>query len=124
MNEVKIIDHWINPRHKDGLMRVAETGTAKNEDCGDVISIDIWPVGGRIDSVTFTGNGCVLCLAGASMLAECLIGKPLEAAKQMTEQDMLALYEGVPTPVRMACCLLPLEALRLCPILLSGGDAS
>lgn len=112
MNEEKIIDHWESPRNKGSLPNATSGGRSENLACGDSITIDLLVANGTIEKASFDGRGCVLCLAGASMLVENIIGKPLNEAAKLTERDMFNLYEGVPIPVRMRCCLLPLEALK------------
>ena len=108
----KILDHARNPRHR-GVLEPADfshedTGTV----CGDEVRIDIRIEGGRIAAVAFSGRGCAVSQAAASILSELLANMALADVRALTEEDLLAAI-GVPLgPSRRECALLSLWVLR------------
>jgi len=44
---------------------------------------------GTITDARFDGHGCAISQASADLLLESIIGKPLEAVKSMSKQDIL-----------------------------------
>lgn len=67
-----------------------------------------------IKDVSFTGNGCAISIASASILSEFIKGKKISVLSKITGEDVLELVggkKGFP-PARLKCAFLPLEALR------------
>jgi nitrogen fixation NifU-like protein len=67
---------------------------------------------GRIKEGYFTGQGCVISQASASMLLEAMQGKSVEEVKRFSAEDMLKLYGARLTPNRQKCCLLSWKVLQ------------
>jgi NifU-like protein involved in Fe-S cluster formation len=67
---------------------------------------------GVIADVAFSGEGCVIALAAASMLAEHIRGRPLEEVRRLGEADVAALLGMDLRPARRACARVALEALQ------------
>lgn len=109
MNAPRILHHWENTTFRGSIPACTHRGEARNSDCGDVLTLDILAVDGIIEVARFRGDGCVLSLAGASMLCEFLLGRKLD--EPMTIPQMFDLYGGPPIAARWKCCTLPLEAL-------------
>jgi nitrogen fixation NifU-like protein len=63
--------------------------------------------------VRFTGTGCSISLASASLLCEAIEGKTLDEVKAVTRQDVLDLL-GVDElgPVRSKCAMLALKTVK------------
>ena len=108
-----ILDHYKNPRNKGTLEHPDITYEDDNPLCGDRIRIDIkLDEQGRVAEVRFSGQGCAISQASASMLTEEIIGKTLEEVKQIDKQYLLDLL-GIPLgPVRLKCALLSLKVLK------------
>jgi nitrogen fixation NifU-like protein len=65
-----------------------------------------------IVDVKFSGNGCAISQASASLLTEAVLKKSVPEALGMEPKDVLALL-GVPlSPNRLKCGLLSLETLK------------
>lgn len=74
---------------------------------------------GEIAEAAFTGQGCVLSQAAASMLVERVEGMTLSAAKQFSSADMLACYGEPIAAGRKRCVLLAwrtFQAALDCPL--------
>ncbi len=80
-----ILDHYRRPRNK-GELEGAETSVEmKNPLCGDEIGLQLTFDGDRISDVRFTGKGCSISQASASMMTELIKGKPIAEAEQLRE---------------------------------------
>lgn len=102
-----ILDHYEDPFHRGELAARTHSHEEKNPLCGDVIRIDLkLDQQGRVEDCWFSGDGCVISQASASMLLEELSGKTVEEVKKFTAEDMLKLYGPRLTPNRQKCCLL------------------
>ncbi len=66
----------------------------------------------RVADVKFTGRGCAVSQASASILTEMVQGQPLDEVKALTKDDLLEEL-GIPvSPARMKCALLGLKVLK------------
>lgn len=108
-----ILDHYQNPRNY-GTLEVADISYQDdNPLCGDVIRIDLkLDDENRISEVGFSGEGCAISQAAASMLTEEIVGKTLEEVKGIGKEDMLDMLGIQLGPVRIKCALLPLKVLK------------
>ena len=108
-----ILDHYRNPRNFGHL----DHPTAKAEDlnplCGDKIAMEL-SVGtdGKIDDVRFSGKGCAISQASASMLTESLKGKTLEEVAQLSHDVVLENVGIGISPTRMKCAMLGLKVAK------------
>ena len=107
-----ILDHYENPRNKGTLADPAISYEEDNPVCGDRIRIDLKIDQGVISDVRFSGRGCSISQAAASMLTEEIKGKTLDEVKHIGKEMVLDLL-GIPIgPVRMKCALLSLKVLK------------
>jgi nitrogen fixation NifU-like protein len=102
-----ILDHYEDPFHRGHLPTATHAHEEKNPLCGDVVRIEL-RLGDddKIEDCYFSGEGCVISQASASMLLEEMFGKTLEDLKHFSAEDMLNLYGARLTPNRQKCCLL------------------
>jgi nitrogen fixation NifU-like protein len=108
-----ILDHYQNPRNYGSLKDPDISYEDDNPLCGDVIRIDLkLDTENRVSEVAFSGEGCAISQASASMLTEELLGKSLEELKQISKDDVLDLLGIQLGPVRIKCALLPLKVLK------------
>lgn len=108
----EILEHWQNPQNF-GRMKGADLVIDQiNPLCGDEVRFYFKIKKGKIDSVSFTGNGCAISIASASILSEFIKGKKISILAKITGEDVLSLIGGPVAPARLKCAFLPLEALR------------
>ena len=109
-----ILDYYRNPRNFGKLERFDISAHDTNPLCGDEVDMQIKVGGdGSIEQIMFTGKGCAISLASASMLTELSKGKQLEWVKQLSKTDVLKML-GNPElgPSRIKCALLGLKVLK------------
>ncbi len=107
-----ILDHYENPRNYGELPDADISYEDDNPLCGDRIRIDLKVQDGRIVDVRFSGKGCAISQASASMLTERIKGATVEEARQLTREDILEML-GIPLgPARIKCALLSLKVLK------------
>ncbi len=126
-----ILDHYQNPRNHGRLDQPTVANKGNNPLCGDEVelSLAIDPGVERIDDIGFSGRGCSISQASASMMTEIVKGQSLddaEAAVQSFTQRMsnrepapdeldeeLDALQGVKKyPARVKCALLPWTTLH------------
>lgn len=109
----RVLDHDKNPRNKRWLERADIESHGSNPTCGDDVLIQIRLEGDRIKEVAFSGRGCAISQAAASMLTELARGKQLEWVEQSSEEGIFRLLGlGEHRKARASCELLGIKALR------------
>ncbi|HEX3112170.1 MAG TPA: SUF system NifU family Fe-S cluster assembly protein [Candidatus Eisenbacteria bacterium] len=108
-----ILEHYQNPRNFGTLERPDISAEDSNPLCGDEIRIDLLVKDGVIEDVRFSGKGCSISRAAASMLTEEIRGKTLEEVKRIGKDDVLEMLGIELGPVRLKCALLALKTLKV-----------
>lgn len=108
-----ILDHYQNPRNFGTLEHPDISAEDSNPLCGDEIRIDLKVKDGVIEDVRFSGKGCSISRAAASMLTEEIRGKTLEEVKRIGRDDVLEMLGIELGPVRLKCALLALKTLKV-----------
>lgn len=107
-----ILDHYKRPRNFGILENPDLTYEEDNPLCGDRIRIDLNLDKDRVADVRFTGQGCAISTAAASILTQKIKGEPLERVRAFSKEEMLQAL-GVPlSPIRLKCGLLALKVLK------------
>ena len=104
--QARILDHAQHPRHKEELPDPTVSLPAKNSACGDSYIVYLNVEDGIIKNASFTGIGCAISQAAASLLTDMLIGMTVDDARTVTEEKVRTLL-GIPlTRNREKCALL------------------
>ena len=108
-----ILDHYRNPRNFGHLDHPTAVAEDLNPLCGDKIQMEL-QVGsdGKIDDVRFSGKGCAISQASASMLTETLKGKTLEEVAHLSHDVVLENVGIGISPTRMKCAMLGLKVAK------------
>jgi len=110
-----ILEHHRYP-HNFGTLDPHDVSQEEhNPLCGDRIRLDLRIVDNKLSEVAFSGKGCAVSQAAASMLTDELIGMDLDQVRQYGKAELLELI-GLPldkNPVRLKCALLSLKALKV-----------
>ncbi len=112
-----ILDHYRNPRNFGHLENATVSAEELNPLCGDVIRMDLQvDDAGIVREVRFSGKGCAISQASASMLTESVIGMPLEAVAKLSKDVVLENVGIGISPTRMKCAMLGLRVLKTAAI--------
>jgi nitrogen fixation protein NifU and related proteins len=107
-----ILEHYKHPRNFGELEPHDLEAHAKNPLCGDEIAVQIQVRDGRISDLRFSGHGCAISQAAASIASEELIGMPVEDVAELDADWLLELL-GIPiSATRRKCALLNLKVVR------------
>src|SRR5512135_2739667 len=86
-----ILEHYKHPRCHGTLDDATVTYEDANPLCGDRIRMDFKITDGRIEKVRFSGTGCSISQASASMLCEAVEGKTLDEVRVMGRDQVLEM---------------------------------
>ncbi len=138
MNEIEelyqdiILEHYQTPRNKGTIIGPHSESVLYNPLCGDEVKVEVKKDGDVIKEVVFSGRGCALSQAAASMMTELVKGKKVEEAVQLKEKffsmlkgsaedeelvvlgDAQALRGVSKHTARIKCVTLAWEALEKC----------
>ena len=102
-----ILDHYEDPYHRGTCDHATHAHEDDNPLCGDVVHVDLTIADdGTIQEAWFSGDGCCISQASASMLMEKIEGKTVDEIRQFRAEEMLELFGARLTPNRQKCCLL------------------
>jgi nitrogen fixation protein NifU and related proteins len=113
MYQERILQHYRSPKNFGQLDHPDFSGEESNPLCGDHIRVDIRLDSGKdtVAEIRFSGDGCAISMASASMLTQKLTGQPLVAVEKVTRDDVLQLVAIPLSPVRVKCALTGFTAL-------------
>jgi len=124
-----IVEHYKMPRNYHEIKGANRYADGHNPLCGDKFTIYILMEDNSIRDIAFTGNGCAIATASASMMTENLKGKTQAEARTfftrfttLLTKDMdsneivslgnLSVFKDVRSyPARVKCALLPWHTL-------------
>ena len=95
-----MIDHGTQPRNYYALNNANGTAKGLNPLCGDKVEIYLKIEKGIIQNASFTGSGCAISTASASLMTEALMGKTLDAVMTLFNGfKALLTTDGEPSPL-------------------------
>ncbi len=107
-----ILDHYRSPRNFGSLEHPDVQAEDLNPLCGDQIRMELKLVDGTISDVRFSGKGCAISQASASMLTEHVKGMKLADVAKLPKDVVLENVGIGISPTRMKCAMLGLRVLK------------
>jgi nitrogen fixation NifU-like protein len=107
-----ILDHFKHPRNYKRLTAPDISYEEGNPLCGDVIRFDFKIKNNKVSETGFSGKGCAISQASASILSEMIVDTNLESIREITAEDLLDAIGMTISPVRLKCALLSLKVLK------------
>lgn len=125
-----IMDHYKHPRNRGTFDDEPLTVEMNNPTCGDRIFLQFKLDGDIVEDIKFTGEGCSISLASASMMTQAIKGKTIEEALHLSELfskmmlgqeidaeefglDDIEALQGVSNfPARIKCATLAWKAME------------
>jgi nitrogen fixation protein NifU and related proteins len=108
-----ILDHYRNPRNFGRLENPSASAEDLNPLCGDQIRMEmVVDANGKVEDVKFSGKGCAISQASASMLTETIKGMRLEDVAKLPQDAVLENVGIGISPTRMKCAMLGLKVAK------------
>jgi nitrogen fixation NifU-like protein len=107
-----ILDHYRSPRNFGHLDAPDASAEDFNPLCGDEIRMEFNVENGIVADVRFSGKGCAISQASASMLTEAMKGMNLEDVARLSKDVVLENVGIGISPTRMKCAMLGLRVAK------------
>ncbi len=130
-----ILDHYKSPRHNGKVEKPDVVQPGANPLCGDELELSLVFKDGKLEDIQFTGHGCSISQASASMMTDAVYHKKIAEAQELIKDFKAMMLENKPVdslpdaledakslegvkryPVRIKCAVLAwntlLEALK------------
>ncbi len=75
-----VLEHKRAPRHFGHLQAPTHQARGTNPQCGDDLQVELRVEDDQLHDIAFSGQGCAICVASASMMTEAVIGRDVAAA--------------------------------------------
>jgi nitrogen fixation protein NifU and related proteins len=108
-----ILEHYKRPHHFGELESPDLEFHDTNPLCGDELRVQLNLDGdNRVADVAFSGQGCAISQASASMVSDEIIGMPIDDVLRLDKQFVLDLLGIDISATRIKCALLSLKVLK------------
>jgi nitrogen fixation protein NifU and related proteins len=106
-----VLDHFHNPRNLGDLPGADAVAEVENPACGDRTRLAIQVMDGRISAARFRTEGCPAAIAASSMTTELLLGRTLDEAGALRDEDVAVALGGLPRN-KMHCSVLAEDVIQ------------
>lgn len=121
-----ILDHWRSPRRFGTVAGADIVVQGSNPLCGDEVVLTMRLDDATLADIAFSGHGCSISRASASLMCEAVAGRSLEEVRDLARRVRAMMVDGVvdeelgdiealqgvrQVPVRVKCAMLAWNAL-------------
>ena len=106
-----LIDHFMHPRNVGEIENPDAMAIVGDPTCGDFIRVYLKVEDGKISAFKFLTQGCPGAISTSSIATELAIGKTLEEALRLTDNDVIHATGGIPAR-KAHCSLLAIRGLH------------
>jgi len=107
----EVLEHFFDPHNVGRIEDPDGVGLLGDPSCGDFLRLYIKVADGRLADVKFEVYGCPAAIATTSILTDLVMGKPLNEALTVTDEDIVRALGGLPDP-KIHCSDLGAQALH------------
>ena len=107
-----ILEHYKRPHHWGELENPDLEFFDTNPLCGDELKVQMRLEDGKVAEIAFSGHGCAISQAAASMASDELIGMPVDQLLQLDRGFVLDLLGIDISATRLKCALLSLKVVK------------
>jgi nitrogen fixation NifU-like protein len=107
-----ILEHYKRPHHWGELENPDMEYFDTNPLCGDELKVQISVADGKVADVAFSGHGCAISQAAASMASDELIGMAVEDLLKLERGFVLDLLGIDISATRLKCAMLSLKVIK------------
>jgi nitrogen fixation protein NifU and related proteins len=107
----QVRDHYANPRNVGTVADPSGQAIVRSPQDSDTVLITLRIENGVVEEAKFKCMGCAVAIACSSMATEMVLGKAVEEAASISEQQVADALGGIPE-YKMRCSNLAPEAIR------------
>ena len=107
----KLLDYFENPRCVGEIEDADRTAEVSNPVCGDSLKLWIRVADGKVSDARFKAQGCPAAIATSAVATEMIIGMDLNAARQITREQIADALGGLPAS-KIHCSVLASDAIQ------------
>lgn len=107
----KVIEYFTNPKNVGEIDNADGEGTYGSPVCGDMMKISIKVEDDVITDAKFKTFGCGSAIASSSVATDMIIGKTIDEALEISNDDVLDELGGLP-PIKVHCSVLADHAIK------------
>ena len=112
MYSEQVLNEFFNPQNVGVIKGASGVGKVGNPACGDIMKVYIMVEDDKIVDAKFQTFGCAAAIASSSVATRMIIGKTIEEALKITNQDVIRELGGEMPAAKIHCSILAEEAIR------------
>jgi nitrogen fixation protein NifU and related proteins len=107
----EVLDHYRRPRNVGEVRDTAAVAQVGDPASGDVLRISMKIEGDRILEARFKAFGCTAAIAAGSMATTLLVGRSVEEAARLSNDEVVRALGGLPES-KVRCSVLAEQAVH------------